>query len=132
MFEYDYSRILEVVKDGYNLEVEEQRIEPNSLTDFVSKQYLNYGKSSAFSLDPHNNGIWLITNKDDKLSNLNDYIRQLIEGYIIMANQYALLTNKKPLKDISDEEFAQLKTTLSFHLSFKYSDENPSIINDLL
>ena len=127
MFEYDYSRILEVVKDGYNLEVEEQRIEPDSLTKYVSMQYLNYGKNSMFSPSPQNNGIWLITNKDDKLSNLNDYIRQLIDGYVIMANQYALLTYEESLEDISDEEFAQLKIILSFHLSFKYSDVPPQI-----
>ena len=127
MFEYDYSRILEVVKDGYNLEVEEQRVEPDSLTKYVSKQYLNFGANPMYSPDPENNGIWLITNKDDKLSNLNEYIAQLIKGYTIMANNYAMITFKKSLDELSDEEFAALKKTLAFHLSFKYSDEVPQI-----
>ena len=132
MFEYDYSRILEVVKDGYNLEVEEQRIEPDSLTKYVSKQYLNFAANPMYSPSPENNGIWLITNKDDKLGNLNDYIGQLVEGYIIMAHQYALIVYKKSLDDLNDNEFAQLKKILAFHLSFKYSDEQPQIINGLM
>jgi len=127
MFDYDYSRILEVVKDGYNLEVEEQRVELDSLSEYVSKQYLNFGAYPMYSPGPENNGIWLITNKDDKLSNLNGYIAQLIKGYVIMANQYATIVFKKPLDELSDEEFAELKKTLSFHLSFKYSDEVPQI-----
>ena len=132
MFEYDYSRILEVVKDGYNLEVEEQRIEPDSLTAFVSKQYLNFGKDPMYSPDPRSNGIWLITNKDDKLSNLNEYIAQLIDGYVIMARQYSIVYYKKTLDELNDSEYQELKTTLAFHLSFKFSDEPPQIINSLM
>jgi len=131
MFEYDFSRILEVVKDGYNLEVEEQRIEPDSLTKYISKQYLNFGTDPKYSPSPENNGIWLITNKDDKLENLNKYIWQILDGYVIMANQYAMIVYKKTLDDLSEKEFADLKKVLSFHLSFKFSDEPPRIINEL-
>ena len=131
MFEYDFSRILEIVKDGYNLEVEEQRIEPDSLTQYISKQYLNFGANPMYSASPENNGIWLITNKDDKLENLNKYIGQILEGYVIMANQYAMIVYKKSLNDLSDKQFADLKKILAFHLSFKFSDEPPRIINEL-
>jgi hypothetical protein len=127
MLEYDFSRILEVVKDGYNLAVEEQRIEPDSLTQYVSKQYLNFGASPLYSPSPKNNGIWLITNKDDRLSNLNNYLAQLLEGYVIMANQYSYIIYKKSLEELTDEEFAQMKKVLAFHLSFKYSDVPPQI-----
>jgi len=132
MFEYDYSRILEVVKDGYNLEVEEVRVEPDSLTSYISKQYLNYGKDPVYSASPADNGIWLITNKDDKLTNLNKYIAQIIDGYVIMARQYSLIHYQKSLDDLTDTEFQELKTTLAFHLSFKYSDKPPQIINGLM
>jgi len=128
-FEYDFSRILEIVKDGYNLEVEDMRIEPDSLTKYVEMQYLNYGKKPNFSTDPSNNGIWLISNKDDKLSNLNPYLAQIIDGYVLMAQKYAEIQYHKSLEDLTDEEFSKLRTTLSFHLSFKYSDETPQIIN---
>lgn len=131
MFEYDFSRILEVVKDGYNLEVEEQRIEPDSLTNYISKQYLNFGTNPKYSPSPENNGIWLITNKDDKLEKLNKYIWQILDGYVIMANQYAMIVYRKGLNDLSEKEFNDLKKVLAFHLSFKFSDEPPRIINEL-
>jgi hypothetical protein len=127
MFEYDYTRILEVLKDGYNLEVEETRIEPDSLTPYISKQYLNFGKDPKYSSDPAHNGIWLISNKDDKLENLNKYLAQIIRGYVLMAREYSLMTYGKNLEEISDEEYTQLKKKLAFHLSFKYSDEPPQI-----
>jgi len=127
MFEYDYSRILEILKDGYNLEVEEVRIEPDSLTPYISKQYLNFGKDPKYSPDPANNGIWLISNKDDKLENLNKYLAQIIRGYVAMAREYALMTYGKSLEDLSDAQFNELHRKLAFHLSFKYSDEPPQI-----
>jgi len=132
VFEYDFSRILEVVKDGYNLEVENIRIEPDSLTNYVSKQYLNFGKNPKFSPSPENNGIWLISKKDDKLTNLNNYIAQLIDGYVIMAHKYAQIQYGKSLDSLTDKEFKELKSILGFHLSFKYSDEEPRIINTML
>lgn len=132
MFKYDFTRILEVVKDGYNLEVEGQRIEPDSLTAFIALQYLNYGENPLYSTDPKSNGIWLITNKDDKMSNLNNYISQIIGGYIQMAKKYSELQFHKSLESLSDQEFDELRKVLSFHLSFKYSDEAPQIINTLM
>ena len=132
MFEYDFTRILEIVKDGYNLEVEGIRVEPDSLTKYVSKQYLNFGKNPKFSPAPNNNGIWLITKKDDKLTNLNNYIAQIIDGYVLMANKYASIQYNKSLDSLTDEEFKELKKILSFHLSFKFSDEAPKIINTML
>ena len=132
MFEYDYSLILEVVKDGYNLEVEGQRVELDSLASYVSKQYLNYGVNPLYSKDPQNNGIWLITNKDDKLINLNKHIAQLIEGYVQMAHKYANIQFGKSLESLDDKEFKELKNTLTFRLSFKFSDEPPRVINGLM
>jgi len=131
VLEYDFSQILEIVKDGYNLEVEDVRIEPDSLSPYISKQYLNFGKSAMYSKSPVDNGIWLISNKDDKLSNLNKYIAQIIDGYVIMARQFSKSQFHKQLDELDEKEFAQLKMILSFHLSFKYSDEEPKIINEL-
>ncbi len=123
ILEYDFTLILEIVKDGYNLEVEDERIEPDSLSQYISLQYLNYGEYKKYSPYPENNGIWLISNKDDKLSNLNKYIAQIIDGFVQMANQYSQINYEKNLEDLSDEEFAELKKTIAFHLSFKYNDE---------
>jgi hypothetical protein len=123
IFEYDFTLILEIVKDGYNIEVEEERIEPDSLFKYIPLQYLNYGEYSKYSPYPENNGIWLISNKDDKLSNLNKYIAQIIDGFVQMAKQYAQINFGKNLQDLTDEEFAELKKTIAFHLSFKYNDE---------
>ncbi len=132
IFEYDFSHILEIVKDGYNLEVEGTRIEPDSLTGYISRQYLNFGKNPKYAPSPDNNGIWLITKKDDNLVNLNKYIAQIIEGYVEMANKYANMKYHKTLDSLSDEEYSELRKTLGFHLSFKYSDKVPQIINTLL
>lgn len=123
MFEYDFSRILEIVKDGYNIEVEGERIEPDSLQNYISLQYLNFGKDKKYSSDPVNNGIWLITNKDDKLDKLNKYIGQILRGYVHMANEYSQLKYGKKLNDLTDEQYKELRHSLAFHLSFKYSDK---------
>ncbi len=123
IYEYDFSRILEVVKDGYNLEVEQERIEIDTLYNFVTLQYLNYGKDYRFSADPLNNGIWLIADKNDKLDDLNIYIAQLIEGFVQMAQQYAQIEYGKRIDQLTELEFTKLKNDLVFHLSFKYTEE---------
>ena len=127
MFQYDYSRILEIVKDGYNIAVEEVRIEPDSVAPYISKQYLNYGKDPKYSLDPASNGIWFITNKDDELANLNKYIAQVIEGYVQMIQEYSNQQFEKPIDKLSKMEFQKLNDAMSFHLSFKFSDEPPQV-----
>jgi len=125
--EYDFSRILEIVKDGYNIEVEGIRIEPNNLSKYIALQYLNYGQDAKYSPNPRHNGIWLISDKDDSLKNLNKYIAQIIDGYVKMADQYAEINYEKSLNRLSDTEFAELKKNISFHLSFKYTEKQPEI-----
>lgn len=127
VFEYDFTRILEVVKDGYNLEVEEDRIEVDSLNQYVSLQYLNYNRDYRFSHDPESNGIWLITDENDELKSLNKYIAQILEGYKNMAHEYALINFQKNLEQLDEKELKELKNTLIFHLSFKYIEQEPEI-----
>lgn len=127
MFEYDFTRILEIVKDGYNLEVEEDRVEVDSLNQYISLQYLNYGKDYRFGPDPEGNGIWLITDENDELKGLNKYLAQIIEGYKNMAQEYANLNFHKDLEQLDENEFKELKNTLVFHLSFKYIEKEPEI-----
>lgn len=120
---YDDKMILEIIKDGYNTEVETYITEIDSIPSFVVKQMLSFGKDPNYAVGALNNGIWLSTKRDDKLVNLNPYINKIIVGYLRSLNIYSKLAYLKDLSDLDDNEYVEIAHEFNFRLSFKYTDK---------
>ncbi len=128
---YDATMILEIVKDGYNTEIEGFDTEIDSIPSFVRKQFLSFGEDPNYAIGGLGNGVWLCTKKADKLKNLNIYIYNIIEGYIKTIREYSHLAYGKSIDELNDKEFQELRNEFVFHLSFKYTDKNPSVMLDI-
>lgn len=125
--EYDDRMILEVIKDGYNTEVEQFFTEIDSIPSFVKKQMLSRGEDPNYAVGIRGNGIWLCTKKDDQFKNLNPYLYQLILGYVEAAREFSRIVYSKNIDELSEEEYQELLQEFVFHLSFKYTDKEASI-----
>ncbi len=120
---YNDKMILEIIKDGYNTEVENFITEIDSIPSYVIKQMLSFGQNPNYAVGALNNGIWLSSKRDDKLANLNPYINKIIEGYLLSINKYSKMAYLKDLKDLSEEEYLEIASEFNFRLSFKYTDK---------
>lgn len=128
-FEYDFKCILEIVKDGYNIEVEGQRTESDSLGSFVKKHYFNLEKDTMYPLSAEQNGIWICALKKEKLSDLAPIISTVVKGYLEAAKNYSQIVFKKEIEDLNEQELEVLKRKLPFRLAFKFTDEVVPILN---
>lgn len=129
---YDATMILEIVKNGYNTEIEHYITEIDSIPSYVRKQMLSYGKDNNYAIGAYQNGIWLCTKKEDKLENLNQYIYQIIIGYLESFREYSNLAYNKSIDKLSEQEYEEIASEFDFHLSFKYTDKTPSVSVDAL
>lgn len=120
---YDDRMILEIIKDGYNTEIETFITEIDSIPTYVERQMLSFGQNPNYAVGAFNNGIWLNTKRDDKLQNLNPYINKIIEGYLNSVRKYSKMAYLKDINDLSDEEYAEIANEFNFRLSFKYTDK---------
>ena len=124
---YDDKMVLEIVKDGYNTEIETFITEVDSIPSYVEKQMLSFGKNYNYAVGAYNNGIWLSTKRNDKLVNLNPYIAKIIEGYLASLRKYSQMAYLKSVDDLSEIEYAEIAHEFNFRLSFKYTDK-PTIL----
>ncbi len=120
---YDDRMVLEIVKDGYNTEIERFITEIDSIPSYVEKQMLSFGTNPNYAVGALNNGIWLMTKRNDKLTNLNPYIYKIIQGYISSVRKYSIMAYNKKIDELSDEEYKEIAHEFNFRLSFKYSDK---------
>lgn len=129
--QYDFNNILEIQLDGKNLMIEGFRYEEDSIPAFIRKQYLNYGKEAGFSKSPNGNGIWLITEWERSIKDLNPILAKIIQGYQEMAEYFSQSVFGKSLCDLDQQEQLILQKRLEFHLSLKFSDDiQPVITNE--
>jgi len=124
---FDDKMVLEIVKDGYNTEIERTITEVDSIPSFVEKQMLSFGSDFNYAVGAYNNGIWLSSKRDDKLTNLNPYIAKIIEGYLISLRKYSEMAYLKPIGELSDEEYKEIALEFNFRMSFKYTDKPPTL-----
>lgn len=129
--EFESTMILEIIKDGYNTTIENEKTEIDSIPNFVKKQMLSKGEDPNYMPGIYGNGIWICTSKADKTENLNPYIYKTIMGFVAAANQYSIQTYGKKLDEIRQEQFDIIKEEFIFHLSFKYTDKEPEIKLDI-
>ncbi len=129
--QFDPNMILEIVKDGHNTHIEREFTEIDSIPKYVKKQLLSFGEDPNYAIGAKGNGIWICTNKDDKLVNLNPYIYESIIGFLESAREYSQMAYKKSIDKLSESEYIEFTNEFSFHLSFKYTDEEASIKLDL-
>ena len=122
---FDDKMVLEIVKDGYNTEIERIITEVDSIPSFVEKQMLSFGADYNYAVGAYNNGIWLSTKRDDKLTNLNPYIAKIVEGYLNSVRKYSVMAYSKPIDKLTDEEYEELAREFNFRMSFKYTDKPP-------
>ncbi len=120
---YDDKMILEIIKDGYNTEIETFITEVDSIPAYVERQMLSFGQDPNYAVGALNNGIWLSTKRDDKLVNLNAYINKIIEGYLMSVRRYSKMAYLKELEELSDKEYVEIAHEFNFRLSFKYTDK---------
>jgi len=128
---FDDTMILEIIKDGYNTQIEDYFTEVDSIPSFVRKQFLSYGEDPNYAVGGLGNGVWLCTKKADKLENLNIYIYNIVDGFINSVREYSKLAYGKTIDELSEEEFEEISQEFVFHLSFKYTDEEPTIMLDI-
>jgi hypothetical protein len=125
--EYDDHQILEIIKDGYNTEIEQIITEIDSIPSFVKKQILSWGDDPNYAIGAYGNGIWLCTKKQDKFTNLNKYIYQIIVGYLESAREYSQLVYNKSIDELSEAEYQEIANEFVFQLAFKYTDKDVQI-----
>lgn len=124
---FDPTMILEIVKDGYNTHIEGEFTEVDSISKYVKKQMLSFGDNPNYAVGALGNGIWICTNKEDNLKNLNTYIYQSATGFLESAREYSQMAYKKSINKLTDQEYKELAHEFQFHLSFKYTDEEATI-----
>ena len=124
---FDDRMVLEIVKDGYNTEIEQVITEIDSIPSFVEKQMLSFGADMNYAVGAYNNGIWLSSKRDDALTNLNPYVSKIIDGYLNSLRKYSQMAYLKSVDDLTDEEYNEIAREFNFRLSFKYTDKPPSI-----
>ena len=127
VIQFDQTMILEIVKDGHNTEIERVITEVDSIPSFVKKQFLSFGEDPNYAVGGLGNGVWICTKKADKLENINEYIYNVVIGFIESVREYSQLAYKKDIDELSEEEFEEIKQEFVFHLSFKYTDKNPKL-----
>jgi len=127
VIQFDQTMILEIVKDGHNTEIERVITEVDSIPSFVKKQFLSFGEDPNYAVGGLGNGVWICTKKEDKLENINEYIYNVVIGFIESVREYSQLAYKKDIDELSEEEFIEIKQEFVFHLSFKYTDKNPKL-----
>jgi hypothetical protein len=127
MIEFDPKMILEIVKDGHNTHIEGEFTEVDSIPKYVKKQMLSFGDDPNYAIGALGNGIWICTNKDDKFKNLYPYIYESVVGFIESARKYSQMAYNKSIDELTEQEFEEFSKEFSFHLSFKYTDEEASI-----
>ncbi len=125
--QYDPRMILEIVKDGHNTTIEREFTEIDSIPNYVKKQMLSFGADPNYAIGALNNGIWICTKKSDDLKQLYPYIYESVIGFLQSAQKYSQLAYHKKIEDLSPKEYAELAHEFSLHLSFKYTDKEPSI-----
>jgi len=131
VIKFDDTMILEIVKDGHNTTIENYFTEVDSIPSFVRKQFLSFGEDPNYAVGGLGNGVWLCTKKADKLENLNIYIYNIVKGFIKSVREYSKLAYGKSIDELSEEEFEEISQEFVFHLSFKYTDEEPTIMLDI-
>lgn len=125
--QFDPKMILEIVKDGHNTHIEGEFTEVDSIPKYVKKQMLSFGDDPNYAVGALGNGIWICTNKDDILENVNPYIYESVIGFLESARTYSQMAYKKSIDELTDKEYDELAHEFAFHLSFKYTDEEASI-----
>ena len=121
--EYDFKCLLEIVKDGNNIELEGERIEMDSISNYVRKHYNNIEKDTLFPLSAEQNGIWICALKKEKLSDLAPIVTVVVKSYLQSVNEVSKQVYKKELKDINKSQLLELKKRMPFRIAFKYTDE---------
>ncbi len=121
--EYDLNSILEINLDGNNILIEGKRVPLDSITTYITYQYLNYGRREGFSEYPTGNGIWLITELNRPISDLNDIIGEVLKGYHQTSQTLSYGLFGKNICDLDEEEWKKFNQRMQFRLSIKYSDE---------
>jgi len=124
---FDDRMVLEIVKDGYNTEIEQIITEVDSIPSFVEKQMLSFGADMNYAVGAYNNGIWLSSKRADKMSNLNPYISKIIEGYLSSLRKYSKMAYLKDVDELTEQEYTEIASEFNFRISFKYTDKPPSI-----
>lgn len=126
--EYNFNQILEINLDGNNVLIEGKRMPLDSIGQYIYYQYLNYGQRKGFSSSPQGNGIWLISEMNRPLSDLNAIINQVVKGYLETVDFYTDTFFGKKVCELNHEELVKLKSKLQFHLAIKYSDDVKSLL----
>lgn len=121
--QYDFTMILEIVKDGNNLSIEGERTSIDSIPSFIQKQYLNFGLDPQYSFAPMNNGIWLCSEKKENLKDLAPIVAKIVQGYLQMVEFYAEKKFNKKFKDLTAKELSILMEEIPFNLAFKFTDD---------
>lgn len=120
---YDFSMILEIVKDRNNLKIEDENTELDSIPSYVHKQYFNYGQDPKYSKSPVYNGIWICAARNDKMKDLVPIIMKVVDGYLQAADEYSMLKYKRKIKDLNADELLELRKEFPFSIAFKYTDD---------
>ncbi len=119
--------VLEIVKDGYNTEIERIYTEVDSIPSFVRKQMLSFGSDNNYAVGAYNNGIWLSSSRKDMMVNLNPYIYQIIIGYLASVREYSEMAYLKEIDELSEKEYEEIYREFNFKLSFKYTEKPPEL-----
>ncbi len=125
--QYDDHMILEIIKDGYNTEIEQIITEVDSIPSFVRKQMLSWGVDPNYAVGARGNGIWICTKKEDKLSSLNIYIYNVVIGYLSSVREYSHLAYNKSIDELSEADYQEIANEFVFSLAFKYTDKDIEI-----
>lgn len=126
-FEYDLKQILEIIKDDNNYMIEQVRVPLDSVHNYVTKHYLNYGKDKRFSNSPEGIGIWIITYEATPTPELIPLMEEIATGIDNVCEQYAKDKYSKNICKLDDKEYLELKNLFPFHLAFKTYDKEPEI-----
>lgn len=122
--EYNFKLVLEVVKDGNNISIEDERIDFDSIPNRVFDLYGNGTYNEKFVVVTGGNGIWLCASKKDELQKLAPVLSQIVKGYLLVAEEVAKVNFHKKLEELDLKQLQILRSTIPFNFAFKYTDND--------
>jgi hypothetical protein len=124
--EFDFSKILEILKDHNNFEVEGEVVNNDEIDKYVFEHYIDFDSEDVL-LNIAEKGIWLITSDVENVSDVEIVFPKIIDGFIMVADFAAEKVYGKSYNELSEDEVLFLDKYLVFRLSFKHYEAEPQV-----
>jgi len=121
--EYNFSKLLEIVKDHNNFEVEGEVVNNGDIDKYVFEHYVDFDSENQLQ-SVLGKGIWIITSDIESISDVEIIFSEIIDGFIMVADFVSNKIYEKNYNDLNSNELLDVNEYLVFRLSFKHYESD--------